>query len=550
MGLLDGLFGKGELESLRAEMARQTARADQALQELQTCEEKASSQEAALKALEETNAGLQAKVADLENQMLEKKHLLAKVESLESDLLQAWEKESATSAQSRKLSDELQQTQRTLEAFQSRLQEVTTTASDLKDENLRLSRENQELRSNQSQRERQFVDREARLQEKSQKVQQQQAELVTRQSELSAREKNWRLAIEPQLRRFEAHCTLEKRAEQVSQRELELAAKASALSQQELALEQLGISASRLEVQKKALDERAAELTERERKLVTERKELDQASRLMDQRSEELRKREVALAKFQKRIDQLEEEQEVLEKRKEKLDQKESRYQRDVEKTREAIAEERASLRALKSDIKRREDAVAEREREVSRERDHLQLYQQANATLREQLSATKRTLEDCLRSRARMNSTPGLRMGSRPAREDVEEDLAPLPPVDKPSLALRSNSPLTGAGYRVGSSGIGDEQERRELLDTFIATPLSRLPKVGDSEYMKLWGEANTRIRIRYVAYHIYWNIEFQGARETMDLARDHWLKDLRWLKRTYGGRLPVHHWPDIPRR
>jgi chromosome segregation ATPase len=543
MGLFDALLGKSELEPLKAELARQTARADQALQDLRIFQQKASACEEAANALEETNANLLSEVAGLQ---AERKELLAKIESLESELIQAWELDSTLKSQIQKSSEELQQTRENLAVLQMELETVTRAASELKAENVRLSLQIEGVLSKQAILDQQFVDRETRLQVKSQRLQDQQTELVARQSALLAKEKTWKTEVEPRLRDFEAYRSLEQGEDQLKGLQADIAAKAAALNQKEISLEQLGITAFELAAREKTLNERSAEISEIQGKLIDDRTRLVESSRLIERQREQLISREQSVVTFQKRIDQLDDEAAALKKRQDSLDRKESRYQRDLEKRREEIEEEHASLRALKGNIQRREDALAEREREVERIGEQLQAYRQANTTLREQLSATKSSLEDCLRSRSRL---PGFGTGSRTTKEELEDDYTPLPPVSKPSLALRSNSPLTGAGYHVGNSGIDDEAERRQLLELFIATPLSRLPKVGDSEYMKLWGEANTRIRIRYVAYHIYWNIEFQGARETMEIARDHWLRDLRWLKRTYSGKLPADHWPDIPR-
>ena len=546
MGLFDSLFGKGELELLRAQLARETSRVDQALQELRLVQEKAAGSDGAFNALEVMNGKLLAEVKDLN---AERNDLLVKVDSLESEIIQAWELGSTIKAQNQKFGDELHHTRESLALLHKELETNKKVASELSADNLRLNRLNKEFLSKQSHLEQQFFDRETKLQAKSEKLQVQNTELVNLQSALLAQEKNWKVAVEPKLRVFEAYCSLEERADQVKRLEAGLAAKAAVLNEQEVTLEQLGVNASKLAAQEKMLNERAEGLSHLQSKLDDERAGLAQSSRLIEQQREQVIARELSVAKFKKRIDQIIEEEAALKKRQESLDRKESRNQREFEKKREEIEEEHASLRDLKAEFKRREDAVSAREREFSRLSEQLQAYVHSNTTLRAQLSATKSSLEDCLRSQSRMNSPPSLRIGDQTKKNTIEDDHTPLPPLSKPSLALRSNSPLTGAGYHVGISGIGDENERRELLELFIATPLARLPKVGDSEYMKLWGEANTRMRIRYVAYHIFWNIEFQGARETMDLARDHWLLDLKWLKRTYSGKLPANHWPDIPK-
>lgn len=122
--------------------------------------------------------------------------------------------------------------------------------------------------------------------------------------------------------------------------------------------------------------------------------------------------------------------------------------------------------------------------------------------------------------------------------------EIAPPPP------AFRSNTPLTALHYHVGLSGIDDVDERRDLLRSIISCSYRQLPKVGSAEYMRQWGEGKSPQRVRCMAYHLSWNIGFQGAKETNELARQHWLEDLKWLTKHYKLKIPASMWPKIPKQ
>ncbi len=111
-------------------------------------------------------------------------------------------------------------------------------------------------------------------------------------------------------------------------------------------------------------------------------------------------------------------------------------------------------------------------------------------------------------------------------------------------------DSPLKSFGYKVGFSGIIIPEERRNKLMDFIQTTAKKIPKVGPVEYMKHWGEKNSDQRVYCMAHHIAWNINFQGKKEGNELAREHWISDLRWMKEQYGDALADKDWPTIPRR
>jgi hypothetical protein len=101
---------------------------------------------------------------------------------------------------------------------------------------------------------------------------------------------------------------------------------------------------------------------------------------------------------------------------------------------------------------------------------------------------------------------------------------------------------------YRIGLSGIDDADERRDLLHSIISCFFMQLTKVSSPDYMRQWGEGKSPQRVRCMAYHLSWYIGFQGAKDTNELARHHWLEDLKWLTKNYKAKVPASKWPKVP--
>jgi hypothetical protein len=403
------------------------------------------------------------RVIDLQLQADECEALRRKIASLESDLLQAWEQEAEQKATVEQFINDLLQEQQRLDSLTADLKKSSEAADELKTENFRISCENQELRSGLVKQEQLLKDRGKKLHEKSQKLIQQQVEISTRYSEIGAQEQYWKLTVQPQLQRFEAHCSLEEQGKQLEQRRLELVDMATVLSEKEHHLESLGITASSLSARAEAIDLRAVELASHESKLNREKEIISKAFVSIEIRTQELKARSQELGKFQKRIDRLDVNSEALKKLEKSLNQRESRYLEDLKEKLKELREKRALLLKEKNQLEVREDAISDREREADRVRKQLEA---SNITLREQLAVTITRLSECLASHSQIFSTTGLRKETRVRRVEVIDADSPLPPLSKPALALRSNSPLTVDGYHVGDSGIGDERDRRDLLD------------------------------------------------------------------------------------
>jgi hypothetical protein len=105
--------------------------------------------------------------------------------------------------------------------------------------------------------------------------------------------------------------------------------------------------------------------------------------------------------------------------------------------------------------------------------------------------------------------------------------------------------SPLHEMGYRVGRTGIMVDKRRRDILQKAFQ---SDLPNVGSAAYMSEWGAPNSSKRLKKIAANLATQVRNAKHRDAaMDLAIEHWEKDLAWLKQTFYTSRFRFHWPAI---
>jgi hypothetical protein len=104
------------------------------------------------------------------------------------------------------------------------------------------------------------------------------------------------------------------------------------------------------------------------------------------------------------------------------------------------------------------------------------------------------------------------------------------------------ASSPLYKMGYSVAQQVALSMLRRHEILAETYAE--ENLPWCISDEYMSDWGEANSRKRLRRLAWHIF--TLMRGRFKRHEAAVGKWESDLAWLKRTYYK--PVHRfsWPS----
>lgn len=103
------------------------------------------------------------------------------------------------------------------------------------------------------------------------------------------------------------------------------------------------------------------------------------------------------------------------------------------------------------------------------------------------------------------------------------------------------ASSPLYKMGYSVAQQVALTQSRRHDLLEETYAE--ENLPWCISDEYMEDWGEANSRKRLRRIAWHLHLMTK-RFKRHVEAVAR--WESDLDWLKRIYYKPIHRFRWPS----
>lgn len=390
--------------------------------------------------------------------------------------------------------------------------------------------------------------------------------------DLHTREQHWKHVIEPQISKYESHVSLDLRQKQIEDRQAQLEQLERALTEREADMvrrqcvdETLKSREAEISEWDQLLSERATELDAKAAALTQKQSDLEALTNKLDALSLEL-------AAFRERAAQLDDEAAQIEVQAENIQAKEDEQQAKHAERLTELRQQRTELRKTVKELNLREVDLKEREKIVKRDEALILSLKNKNFELRKEEKRLNALLEECegekqeessskdflLKENATLKSRIGELIQSAGKRKAVKEsdeieigeydpakhggEIAPPPP------AFRSNTPLTALHYHVGLSGIDDADERRELLRSIISCSFKQLPKVGSPDYMRQWGEGKSPQRVRCMAYHLSWNIGFQGVKETNELARQHWVEDLKWLTKNYKAKIPASRWPKVP--
>ena len=559
MGLLDDLFGKDEINQLKKQLIEKT-------NEVTRLESSLSTLTNSQLAFEQKVAQLNKAVADgsVSNNALTMELAQSKAEIAR----QATEFESFK----RTASDQKSQNSTTIAELQKTAAAFAPEIAAAKSERDAKANELQRLRSIYDEKDRVYLDREAKLSEKSEKLLQERQKFQQQAMDLHTREQHWKHVIEPQISKYESHVSLDLRQKQIEDRQAQL-------EQLERALNEREADMVRRQCVDEILKSREAEISEWDQLLSKRATELDAKAAALTQKQSELEALtnkldalSLELAAFRERAAQLDDEAAQIEAQAENIQAKEDEQQAKHAERLTELRQQRTELRKTVKELNLREVDLKEREKIVKRDEALILSLKNKNFELRKEEKRLNALLVECegekqeessskdflLKENATLKSRIGELVQSAGKRKAVKEsdeieigeydpakhggEIAPPPP------AFRSNTPLTALHYHVGLSGIDDADERRELLRSIISCSFKQLPKVGSPDYMRQWGEGKSPQRVRCMAYHLSWNIGFQGAKETNELARQHWVEDLKWLTKNYKAKIPASRWPKVP--
>ena len=559
MGLLDDFFGKDEINQLKKQLIEKT--------------NEVSRLESSLSSLTNSQRAFEKKVEQLDKAVADGSvsHNALTVELAQSKAeiaRQATEFESFK----RTASDQKSQNSTTIAELQKTAAAFAPEIAAAKSERDAKANELQRLRSIYDEKDRVYLDREAKLSEKSEKLLQERQKFQQQAMDLHTREQHWKHVIEPQISKYESHVSLDLRQKQIEDRQAQL-------EQLERAVTEREADMVRRQCVDETLKSREAEISEWDQLLSERATELDAKAAVLTQKQSDLEAMtnkldalSLELAAFRERAAQLDDEAAQIEAQAENIQAKEDEQQAKHSERLTELRQQRTELRKTVKELNLREVDLKEREKIVKRDEALILSLKNKNFELRKEEKRLNALLEECegekqeessrkdflLKENATLKSRIGELIQSAGKRKAVKEsdeieigeydpakhggEIAPPPP------AFRSNTPLTALHYHVGLSGIDDADERRELLRSIISCSFKQLPKVGSPDYMRQWGEGKSPQRVRCMAYHLSWNIGFQGAKETNELARQHWVEDLKWLTKNYKAKIPASRWPKVP--
>lgn len=559
MGLLDDFFGKDEINQLKKQLIEKT--------------NEVTRLEYSLSTLTNSQLAFEQQVAQL-NKAVADGSVSHNALNMELAQSQAEIARQATEFESfkRTASDQKSQTSTTIAELQKTAAAFALEIAAAKSERDAKANELQRLRAIYDEKDRGYLDREAKLSEKSEKLLQERQKFQQQAMDLHTREQNWKHVIKPQISKYESHVSLDIRQKQIEDRQAHLEQLERALSEREAYMvrrqcvdETLKSREAEISEWDQLLSERATELDAKAAALTQKQSDLEALTSKLDEVSLEL-------AAFRERAAQLDDEAAQIEVHAENIQAKEDEQQAKHAERLTELRQQRTELRKTTKELNLREVDLKEREKTVKRDEALILSLKNKNFELRKEEKRLNALLEECegekqeessskdflLKENATLKSRIGELVQSAGKRKAVKEsdeieigeydpakhggEIAPPPP------AFRSNTPLTALHYHVGLSGIDDADERRELLRSIISCSFKQLPKVGSPDYMRQWGEGKSPQRVRCMAYHLSWNIGFQGAKETNELARQHWVEDLKWLTKNYKAKIPASRWPKVP--
>lgn len=407
MGLLDDLFGKEAINQLKKQLAEK-------VEEVARAESKIAEAKVNLAELENQLAAIKAAVADrvvvieslksaLGEKQLENSRQLSALETLrvavaDRDVVIQLLKSALDEKQlenGRQVSE--------LETFrvaaldqkaqaENRISNLEASTAEAKAEALAataarksIERDWREARESYDVKDHLYHEREAELAEKSEKLLSERQKFQQQAAELHSREQHWTHGIEPQLRKYEAHLSLDSR-------ELQLQEAKSQIEELRVSLESRESDLIRRGCTDEALSVREAEVSEWDKLLTTLKDDLEAKSEELrrQQSDQEARAHKLEdwareLFAFQNRVNQLDAESEKLKKEKKEIQSSEESGRAQHSERLADLRRQRSALNALENDIEEREAYIKAREKEVKREESQIALIKNKNLELRKE---------------------------------------------------------------------------------------------------------------------------------------------------------------------
>lgn len=385
MGLLDDFRGKEEINQLKKQLTEK----DAGVAKLQT---KLDEQRIANE-LEVARLSNSAEVSATANSALSRELGQAKLanDRLTNDF----------EALARSTAEHESQAAITIAELEKKLAAKAPEVAAAKAERDRIAQEIQHLRAAYDGKDREYQEREARFLHDRLKFQQQAADLQTR-------EQHWKQVIEPQLLKYEAHCSLDVREPKLNALQVQL-------EDQERSLKDREADLIRRQCTDETLAKREAEigdwdklLTDTSDKLKVKTADQDRRESELDARTKNLEEWARELAAFQERAKHLDEEASKISLDRKELESKEAEQVARQEERLSELRQQRTEIRREARELTQRKVDVTQRENGANKT---LLQAEQANAEAAQKLkqagalNSNQRATEEKLRASTLANT-------------------------------------------------------------------------------------------------------------------------------------------------
>ena len=370
MGLLDGIFGKEEINQLKKQLVEKSdtiSKIESQLAELIGIRISLEGELARFqKIISEKNSSIQRLNENLNEYKNQRDSLSSELEKNNQLLIDF------------KLQSELEINEANLkiEATQLAFQQTINKS------NFEIKKFAQ-LQLKINEKETEFFEREKKLAEKSDKLQSERQKFQQQATELHAREQRWKNSIEPQLEKYESHQTLDVRKAELETHQNDLDIKEEALKIIELDLVQRDCFDERLRFRENELNELSESLKFRESELDTVGTSLKKHEVEIKSRQKKLDDWARELATFQQRVNQIDQEEKNLSSKDLAFQAKEA-IQKEMHSKRLAeIRQQKSINQKLNAELTSRESLVYAREHKLEREEVKVLATKDANKALK-----------------------------------------------------------------------------------------------------------------------------------------------------------------------
>ena len=373
MGLLDGIFGKEEINQLNKQLVEKS--------------DAIAKVESQLAELIRVRISLEGDLANFQKIVAEKN---SSIQMLNENL-------SEYKNQRDGLSVELEKNNQSLIAFRLKsdsdineanikIEEVQAELQQVKNESNLEAQKFAELQVRIDEKEAGLNEREKRLAEKSEKLQLERQKFQQQANDLHAREHRWKNIIEPQLERYESHQRLDDRKKELEKFQNDLHVEKEDLKIFELDLIRRDCFDERLKSRENDLDRLSEQVKIRESETGKFSASLKNHESELQSRQKKLADWAHELAIFQQRINQIDQEEKNLNSKSLELKAKEAVQKETYSKRLKELQQQRAANQKLDVELTSRETLVSVREQKLAREDAKVLAIKESNKALKSEV--------------------------------------------------------------------------------------------------------------------------------------------------------------------